>query len=61
MRVKIGKRGLLAAAALTGAVVYYRVRQSRDALDREWEEDIATATAEGEAAARAAVRDDRDV
>ncbi len=61
MRVPFGKRGLLAAATITGAVVYWRVRQSRQRAEEEWVEDIVAATAEGVAAEQAVDTGNDDV
>ena len=54
MRFPFGKKGLLAASALTAGVVYWRVKTNREEEVRRWEEELEAATAEGVAAAHAA-------
>lgn len=53
MHLPGGKKGLLASAAVIGAVVYWRVRKDRLEAEREWAEDVEAAIDEGIAAARA--------
>jgi hypothetical protein len=54
MGFPLGKKGFLAACALTGAAVFWRVRASRADEERRWQEELDAATAEGIAAANAA-------
>lgn len=58
MKLPFGKRGLLAALAVTGAVTYWRIRQSHQRQEADWAEDVFAASDEGVAAARAALRDE---
>lgn len=54
MRLPIGRKGLLTALPIAAAVVYWRVRSSRQAEeDRLWNADVEAAADEGIAAARA--------
>ena len=54
MRFPLGKKGCVAAIAVTGATVFWRVRASRAEEERRWQEELDAATAEGIAAAQAA-------
>ncbi|HEX4579978.1 MAG TPA: hypothetical protein VH498_08255 [Candidatus Dormibacteraeota bacterium] len=49
LRFPFGRRGLLAAAAISGAIVYWRVAEQR--RSREASAEIDDAIAEGRAAA----------
>jgi len=55
MRVPFGKKGLMAAGAITGGIFFWRVRARRreEAEAREWEAEIAGAVDEGRAATAA--------
>jgi hypothetical protein len=54
MGFPFGKKGFLAASALSAGVIYWRVRSSRAEEERRWREELDAATAEGIAAAEAA-------
>ena len=54
MAFPLGKKGVLAALAVTGAAVFWRVRANRAEEERRWQEELDAATAEGIAAAHAA-------
>ena len=58
MKFPFGKAGVAASVALIGAVVYWRVQQSRREADREWEEELGFAIDEGAAAGRLTREDD---
>jgi len=58
MKVPFGRRGLIAAGAVLGAVSLWRVRNQRRERDaREWEAEIAGAVDEGRTAAESALTD----
>jgi hypothetical protein len=53
--IPFGRKGLIAAAAVAAAVVFWRVRARRqEADDERWDEDVQGAIQEGVAAGRAA-------
>jgi len=54
MRFPFGKKGFLAASALSAGVIYWRVKTSRAEEERRWRDELDAATAEGIAAANAA-------
>jgi hypothetical protein len=56
MRFPFGKKGFLAASALSAGVIYWRVKSNRAEEERRWREELDEATAEGIAAANAAKR-----
>jgi hypothetical protein len=53
--IPFGRKGLIAAAAIAAAVVFWQVRARRqEAADQQWDEDVQGAIQEGVAAGRAA-------
>jgi|HubBroStandDraft_6_1064221.scaffolds.fasta_scaffold685204_1 hypothetical protein len=61
MRFPFGKKGFLAASALSAGVIYWRVKTSRAEEERRWREELDAATAEGIAAAEAAKKGQHSV
>jgi hypothetical protein len=61
MRFPFGKKGFLAASALSAGVIYWRVKSNREEEERRWREELDAATDEGISAANAAKKADSAV